>query len=80
MTKFQKFWVPEYFFYQYTLLIKMQPKGSTIIVTLKFSFAVQSHLTIFVWQSTAKESSHTLIACFLMVKIMLIYAKIQQLL
>ena len=59
---------------------KIQPKGSTIIFTSKFSFAVQSHLTIFVWQSTAKEISHTFIVCFLVVKIiMLIYAQIQQL-
>ena len=39
MAKFQKFWVPEYFLYQYTLLIKIEPTGSTIIFTSKFSFA-----------------------------------------
>ena len=49
------------------------PKVSFIPLTTK------SHLTIFVWQSTAKETSHIFIACFLVVKIMLIYAKIQQL-
>ena len=36
MTKSYKFWVPEYFLYQCTLLIKIQPKGSTIIFTSKF--------------------------------------------
>ena len=36
MTKSHKFWVPEYFLYQCTLLIKIQPKGSTIIFTSKF--------------------------------------------
>ena len=40
MTKFQKFWVPEYFLYQCTLLIKIQTKGSTVIFTSKFSFGV----------------------------------------
>ena len=39
MEKFQKFWVPEYFLYQCTLLIKTQPMGSTIIFTLRFFFA-----------------------------------------
>ena len=38
MKKFQKFWVPEYFLYQCTLLIKIQPMGSTIIFNSKFSF------------------------------------------
>ena len=79
MTKFQKFWVPEYFLYRYTFLIKIQPKVITIIFTSKFSLSAQLHLTIFVWQSTARETSHIFIACFLAVKIMLIYAKIQQL-
>ena len=79
MTKFQNFSVPEYFLYQCTLLIKIEPKGSTVIFTSKFSFATQSHLTIFVWQSTTKETFHTFLACFLVVKIMLIYAKIEQL-
>ena len=36
MTKSQKFWVPEYSHYQCTLLIKIQPKGITIIFTSKF--------------------------------------------
>ena len=34
---------------------------------------------IFLWQSTARETSHIFIACFLMVKIMLISAEIQPL-
>ena len=77
MTKFQKFWIPEYFLYQCILLT--QPKVSTIIFTSKVSFAAESHLMVSVWQSTARETSHTFIACFLVAKIMLIYAKIQQL-
>ena len=40
MTKFHTFWIPEYFPYQCTLLIKIQSKGNTIIFTSKFSFAV----------------------------------------
>ena len=43
-----------------------------------FSQHITAHLMIFVWQATARESSHIFVACFLMVKIMLIYAKIQQ--
>ena len=38
MTKLEKHQLPEYFLYQCTLLIKIQPKGSTVIVTPKFSF------------------------------------------
>ena len=38
MTKFQKFWISEYFIYQCNLLIKIQPTGSTIIFTSKFFF------------------------------------------
>ena len=37
----------------------MQAKVSTIIFTPNVSFPAQSYLTIFVWQSTAKETSHT---------------------
>ena len=33
-----KFWVPEYFLYHCTLLIKIQLMGSTIIFTSKFFF------------------------------------------
>ena len=43
-----------------------------------FSQHITAHLMIFVWQATARESSHIFVACFLVVKIMLIYAKIQQ--
>ena len=39
MTKLEKHQLPEYFLYRCTLLIKIQPKGSTVIVTPKFSFA-----------------------------------------
>ena len=76
--KFQKFWVPEYFLYR-CILIKIQPNWSTVIFTSKYSFAAEPHLTIFFWQSTAKETSRIFVACFLVVKIMLISAKIQHL-
>ena len=78
MKKFQKFRVPEYLLYQ-CILIKIQPNASIVIFTSKFSFAGQPHLTIFFWQSTAKETSRIFVACFLVVKIMLISAKIQHL-
>ena len=44
----------------------------------KFFFASWSHLdlTISFWQSSAKGTSHVIIECFLMVKVMPIYAKI----
>ena len=37
--KSQKIWVSEYFIYQSTLLIKIEPTGSTIVFISKFSFA-----------------------------------------
>ena len=39
---------------------------------------VQSHGTIFIWQSTISETSHAFEECFALIKIALIYAKILQ--
>ena len=39
---------------------------------------VQSHGTIFIWQSAISETSHVFEECFVMIKIMLIYTKILQ--
>ena len=77
MTKFQKFWVPEYL--QCTK-IKIQPKGKYCYFQFKVFFLQHNHT----WQSSfsnqlRKKTSHIFIACFLMVKIMLMYAKLQQL-
>ena len=49
MTKFQKFWVPEYFLYQCTLLINIQPKGSTVIFTSKFANKINANVEITNW-------------------------------
>ena len=49
----------------------MQPKLSTITINSKFLFTAQPHSIFSVWQPTM-----SIFQCFLMVKIMLIYAKI----
>ena len=49
----------------------MQPKLSTIIVNSKYPFTAQPHSIFLVWQPTM-----SIFQCFLVVKIMLIYAKI----
>ena len=49
----------------------MQPKLSTIIVNSKLPFTAQPHSILSVWQPTM-----SIFQCFLVVKIMLIYAKI----
>ena len=78
MTKFQKCWLPESLLYQCTLLIDMQSTGSTFIFSWKFSFTEQLHSTTIDWQSTVSRASHIFLDSFLVVKIMLIYAKILQ--
>ena len=49
-----------------------------LLFSLQRFFSQRNH-TIFVWQSTARETSHIFVACFPVVKIILIYVKIQQL-
>ena len=51
--------------------ISMQPKLSTITANSKFPFTAQPHSIFLVWQPTM-----SIFQCFLVVKIMLIYAKI----
>ena len=75
MTKFQKFRVPECLLYKCTLLIMTLPKRSNITVTLKFFFynaITLNHLCL----AINTETSHIFLECFLMIKIMLLYAKI----
>ena len=74
---FQKFWVPEYFLYQLTLLIKIHPKGGNVVFTSFFSQRNRTWRSLFDnWQQKKLLISVTY---FLLVKIMLVYAKIQQL-
>ena len=51
--------------------ISMKPKISTVVVNSKFPFTVQPHSIVLVWQPTMSIFQY-----FLMVKIMMIYAKI----
>ena len=51
--------------------ISMQPKLSTITANSKFPFTAQPHSIFLVWQPTM-----SIFQCFLVVKIMLIYAKV----
>ena len=61
MTKFQKFWIPEYFLYQSTLLIKIQPKREVLLFSLQSFLSLHNNHTLLdnlPLQSTAKETSH----------------------
>ena len=78
MTKFWKGWLPESLLYQCTLVIDMQSTESTFILSWKFSFREQLRSTTFAWQSTASRNSHIFLDSFVVLKIMLIYAKILQ--
>ena len=78
MIKFQKSWLRESLLSKCTLLIDVQSTGSTFIISWKFSFTEQLHSTTFAWQSTASRAPHIFLDSFLVLKIMLVYAKIFQ--
>ena len=73
MTKFQKFWVPEYFLYQCTLLIKIQPMGSTIIFISIFFCSVTT-LHDFLLAINSERNFWYIHSMFSYGQIMLIYA------